>query len=312
MRFALSEVAYAGDQQFMSEDTSKNLCMVSVIMPTNNRKYWAAEALESVFAQTYSDYEVIVVDDGSEDGTSEYLQERFGDRIKLFRTGGTNSPTARNFGAAKAQGKYLAFLDDDDRWYPAKLERQVDVLEASSDAVGMVGSACDHMDEHGNPIGKPSYPHAFLTYEMACIKPKLPGAITGTLIKRFVYDELGGFDVELTRNQDRDLWIRLTRKYQVPMLQDILSTVRLHGRPRRGVSTDVIETCRLQINSRIPERKLRKQADAWTYFHLFGLNWKENKAKALRLLMLSFISYPLPLPLKENRLKKTIQTITGI
>lgn len=285
--------------------------MVSVVIPTNNRKDWVTEALESVFSQTFQDYEVIVVDDGSADGTSDHLREHFGDRIRLFRTEGTNCPTARNYGASEAKGKYIAFLDDDDRWYPEKLEKQVAFMEAADPDVAMVGSACDHMDREGNPFWTPSYPDDELTYEMACIKPKLPGASSGCLIRTAVFNELGGFDTSLTRNQDRDLWIRLTRKYRVPMQQDVLSTVRIHSTQRRGVNTDTIEACRLEINRRIPEKSLRKKADGWTYFHLFSLNWNENKPKALGYLFRSFWIFPWPLPTKEHRGKMLINKILG-
>ncbi|MGD8175227.1 glycosyltransferase family 2 protein [Marinimicrobium sp. ARAG 43.8] len=285
--------------------------VVSVIITTNNRKAWVVEALESVFAQTYSDYEVIVVDDGSKDGTFEHLQQRFGEHIRLFKTEGTNCPTARNYGAEQALGRYLAFLDDDDRWYPQKLEKQVAFMEASGTQVGMVGSACDHMNREGQPIWKPAYPDAELTYERACIKPKLPGAISGCLIRTAVFRELDGFDLGLTRNQDRDLWIRLTRRYRVPMLQEVLSTVRIHGTQRRGVNTDTIEQCRLMVNQRIPERLLRRKADAWTYFHLFNLNWDDRKPKAIQCLLKSFWAYPAPLPIPEQRIKIALRRLLG-
>lgn len=295
----------------MTAQLGEKTPVVSVVVPTNNRKLWVTEALESVFEQSYTNYEVIVVDDGSEDGTSEHLRERFGDRIRLFRTEGTNCPTARNHGASHARGKYLAFLDDDDRWYPEKLEKQVTFMEAAGPDVGMVGSACDHMDKDGKPFWKPSYPESEMTYENACVKPKLPGASSGCLIRTDVFNELEGFDLELTRNQDRDLWIRLTRKYRVPMLQEILSTVRIHGTQRRGVNTDTIEECRLEINRRIPEGSVRRKANGWTYFHLFNLNWKDKKGKALAYLIRSFIVCPGPLPIRENRVKMALRRLLG-
>lgn len=277
--------------------------LVSVVIPTNNRKHWVTEALESVFSQTFKDFEVIVVDDGSVDGTSEHLSEVFGSSIQLIRTEGTNCPTARNVGAQAAIGKYLAFLDDDERWYSNKLERQVSLLESSPLNVAMVGSACDYMDRDGQYIYKPSIPFDELTYENACVKPKLPGACSGCLIRKVVFDEMKGFDVSLTRNQDRDLWIKITRKYRVPMLKEILGTVRIHDSPRRNVTTDTIEQCRLEINGRIPEPSIRRKANAWTYFHLFELNWNTNRRKACKFLLLSFVTYPGPLPIDGNRLK---------
>ncbi len=285
--------------------------MVSAIIPTNNRKKWVTEALESVFQQTYQDYEVIVVDDRSEDGTYEHLNRLFGSKIQLYRINGGTSSISRNFGASKARGKYLAFLDDDDRWYPGKLESQVAFMEAVPEDVAMVGSACDHMDEEGKTIWRPSYPDDELSYLIACIKPKLPGAISGCLIRKRVYDELGGMDTRYLRNEDREFWIRMTRKYKVLMMQDILSTVRLHTKVRRGVDTGVIEKCRREIDDKIPEPEIRRKAKGWTYFHLFDLNWRHNRLKALRFLFASFLVCPVPLPIKEHRGKMALRRLLG-
>src|SRR5690606_19188169 len=121
-------------------------------------------------------------------------------------------------------GKYLAFLDDDDLWYPEKLERQVEFLEKCDMKVAMVGCACDYIDQDYRVFWKPSFPDKMLSYELACIKPKLPGAVSSTLIRRAAYVELGGFDCSLVRNQDRELWIRMTRQYSVLMVPEILCT----------------------------------------------------------------------------------------
>lgn len=291
----------------MSQAPDQKTPIVSVVIPTNNRKEWVTEALESVFAQTYQNFEVIVVDDGSKDGTSEHLREHYGERIRLFRTEGTNCPTAKNFGTSHALGKYIGFLDDDDLWYPQKLEKQVAYLEAAPDHVAMVGSGCDHIDRDGNPFWKPNIPENRLDYRTACIEPRLPGASSGSLIKKSVFDEFNGFDLSLTRNQDRDLWIKLTRKYEVHLIPEVLSTVRVHGGERRGITIDLIRDCRLTINSRIPEAGIRRQANAWTHFHLFNLYWRCSRRKSLFHLVLSFLIYPLPLPVDRNRTKVVIK-----
>lgn len=295
----------------MTETEGQSDPVVSVVIATNNRKVWLTEALESVFAQTYKDYEVIVVDDGSEDGTSDYLKERYGNRIRLFRTEGTNGPTAKNFGASYARGRYIGFLDDDDLWYPEKLEKQVAYMEAAPDNVAIVGSGCDHINAEGQPIWKENIPPSRLNYRTACIAPKLPGANSGSLIRKSVFDKAGGFDLTLTRNQDRDLWIRITRDYEVHLLPEVLSTVRIHDNPRRGVTVDLIRDCRLEINQRIPETGIRRQADAWTHFHLFRLYWHHSKRKALAHLFKSFIAYPLPLDVDKNRLKMMLRKFLG-
>jgi glycosyltransferase involved in cell wall biosynthesis len=101
---------------------------VSIVIPTYNRAHCVARAVESILAQTFRDFEVIVVDDGSEDDTAEVLA-KFGDRIHLIRQENRGVSGARNAGIRAARGKWVAFLDSDDEWHPTKLERQVESLE---------------------------------------------------------------------------------------------------------------------------------------------------------------------------------------
>jgi glycosyltransferase involved in cell wall biosynthesis len=103
---------------------------VSVIIPTFDRAHVIGRAVESVLAQTHQDLEVIVVDDGSTDGTEAVLT-RFGERIKFLRQENRGVSAARNTGLAAATGKWVAFLDSDDQWYPSKLAKQLECLEAS-------------------------------------------------------------------------------------------------------------------------------------------------------------------------------------
>jgi glycosyltransferase involved in cell wall biosynthesis len=102
---------------------------VSVVIPTYNRAAKVPNAIESALAQTVSDLEVIVVDDGSSDGTGESLQELFGDRIRYYAQGNQGASVARNRGIAEARGEWIAFLDSDDVWEENKLEWQFKALE---------------------------------------------------------------------------------------------------------------------------------------------------------------------------------------
>ena len=109
---------------------------VSVIIPTYNRERVVRRAIDSALAQTYRNLEVIVVDDGSTDGTSEVLGN-YGERIRVIRQTNAGPSAARNRRATEAAGEVLAFLDSDERWLPAKIERQMEVLRR-----GGVGMSC--------------------------------------------------------------------------------------------------------------------------------------------------------------------------
>jgi len=135
---------------------------VSVLIPTYNREKFLSEAIESVLNQTYQDYELLIVDDGSTDNTKKLVegyQERFGGRLRYIYKEHTNLPHTRNTALKEAKGKYVAWLDSDDVFYPTKLEKQVKVLD------GMGGRGLVHTYKrvfnvafHENPFVYPRTP----------------------------------------------------------------------------------------------------------------------------------------------------------
>ena len=115
---------------------------ISALIPTYNRRTQVIEAIDSVLAQTVPVDEVIVVDDGSSDGTADAIRERFGSRVVLLEQQNAGVAAARNRGIAKAQGEWIALLDSDDTWMPKKIERQKAVIEALGDGFGVCFTDC--------------------------------------------------------------------------------------------------------------------------------------------------------------------------
>jgi glycosyltransferase involved in cell wall biosynthesis len=113
----------------------KHMPLVSIVIPTYNQPVFLREALDSVFAQTFNDYEIIVVNDGSTDDTAEQLK-RYGNRIRAIDQSNQGTGPARNRGMDEAVGRYIAFLDHDDLWHPSKLETQVAYMQSHPDCVG--------------------------------------------------------------------------------------------------------------------------------------------------------------------------------
>src|SRR5687768_1729437 len=124
--------------------------LVSVVIPTYNRAYCVRRAIDSALAQTYPHLEVIVVDDGSTDGTAELMRTAYGHdgRVRYHRQANGGVSAARNRGIALARGEYVALLDSDDRWKPWKLQAQVACLEHAPD-VGMVWTDMEAVDPDG-------------------------------------------------------------------------------------------------------------------------------------------------------------------
>ncbi len=146
---------------------------VSVIIPTYNCAHYLADALESVFQQTFSDYEVIVVDDGSPDNTKEVVERfitRYPSRLKYIYQPHQERSVARNNGIQAASGEYIAFLDADDQWLPHKLSIQVPILDEHPE-IGLVHSDIIFMNQEGKDIGFPRHrkrTNGFVLKEILC------------------------------------------------------------------------------------------------------------------------------------------------
>lgn len=207
--------------------------LVSVVIPTYNRKDYVQEAINSVLAQTYTNYEIIVVDDGSTDGTGEVLQARYGDRIRYVWQINQGESVARNQGIAKTQGEYIAFLDSDDLWLPDKLERQISFLQSSPE-VGMVSGQAWVIDENGDRHGeqllgaRPDMPGR-LTLQELLLQNQIAGPST-VMVRRSVLQMTGGFDPQIKYGEDWDLWLQVIRLTLVHVMNTPLSCIRRHSK----------------------------------------------------------------------------------
>lgn len=204
---------------------------VSVIIPTYNRKDYVQEAIDSVLAQTYTDYEIIVVDDGSTDGTGEALQARYGDRIRYVWQENQGESVARNRGIEMARGEYVAFLDSDDMWLPEKLEKQIAFLSENPE-IKLVFSSAVMIDAGGRIIGDDSRkatatPPKPLTLEELCFRTHVLSTST-VLMAAALLRSIGGFDPSLRYAEDYDLWMRLRLHTEVYMMQAPLAYQRRH------------------------------------------------------------------------------------
>ncbi|MEA3377272.1 MAG: glycosyltransferase [Chloroflexota bacterium] len=203
---------------------------VSVIIPTYNRREYVQEAIDSVLAQTYKDYEIIVVDDGSTDGTGEALKARYGDGIRYVWQENQGESVARNRGTDMARGEYVGFLDSDDLYLPHKLEKQVPILEESPD-VGMVFAGAWIIDEEGDRVGDKTLDNgtdaeSFDTTDLYF--SNFIGGPSTTLIRKGVFDRTGVFDPEIRFAEEWDLWLRIVSESRVVGLDEMLACIRRH------------------------------------------------------------------------------------
>ncbi|HVT80553.1 MAG TPA: glycosyltransferase family A protein [Phycisphaerae bacterium] len=195
---------------------------VSVIIPTYNCAAFVPQAVASVLAQTLPAAEVIVVDDGSTDGTAEQLKP-YGDRICVLRQENQGVSAARNHGIARAKGHFIAFLDSDDVWHPRKLELQVPILQRDTH-LGLLGTAAFAHPHVSPPDVSPDATVINVPWEKLVVKNYF--TTSSILVRREILEKAGPFDTSLQGPEDYDLWLRIAEMTQVANLQALLTGYR--------------------------------------------------------------------------------------
>lgn len=200
---------------------------VSVIIPTYNRAHIIPQAIDSVLDQTFRDFEIIVVDDGSTDDTPAVLQNRYGEKITCIRTKNCGLPAARNTGIKAARGQYIAFLDDDDAWLPEKLELQAALMQ-NSPSPGLVYCGSYTVDADGTVISETRPVKRGALFEDLLCSNDIVGSASAVLIAGGVFSRAGCFDETLAACEDWDLWIRIARDYMIDFVDQPLVKLRKH------------------------------------------------------------------------------------
>ncbi|MDE5107681.1 MAG: glycosyltransferase [Trichodesmium sp. St17_bin3_1_1] len=188
------------------------MCIISVIIPAYNAEKTIRETIESVIKQTFSDWELIVVNDGSQDRTVEVVSQIKDPRIKLFSIPHAGVSASRNRGFDNSVGQFIAFLDADDLWKPEKLESQLNALQSHSEAA-VAYSWTDYIDESGSFLkqgGRVIF-HGDV-YPKLLVSNFLENG-SNPLIKREAINEVGGFDESRKRAEDWEMYLRLGKKY---------------------------------------------------------------------------------------------------
>lgn len=211
---------------------------ITVVVPARNAAAHIQEALESIAAQTLADWEAVVVDDGSTDDTAS-LARRVDDRIRVVENpapGGAGA--ARNLAVEHARGDLLAFLDADDRWLPAFLERQLALFDSEQAAGGRVGIvACDAQILENGEVGAQPYSALAGSASGATLETLLRSnpIFVSALVPRAVFLEAGGFEPRTSPSEDHDLWIRILELgYQVIASSERLVIYRKHSSNTSG------------------------------------------------------------------------------
>lgn len=209
--------------------TDKNNCKpeISIIIPTYNRSELLCRAVRSALGQSYTDFECLIVNDGSTDDTELTLQTFSDSRIKVLFQENRGVSAARNLAIKEAKGKYIALLDSDDEWLPEKLEMQLAFMISENLDISQTNEIWVRNEKRvnqGKKYAKPSGMFFERSLETCLISPSC------AMFNRKFWDSVGPFDENMPACEDYDLWIRSGFKFPVGLLEDKL-TIKYGGRP---------------------------------------------------------------------------------
>lgn len=269
----------------------QNKPLVSVIIPAYNRAKILQRAIESVLAQSYQNFEIIIVDDASTDLTAETIKNFLTPKIRYFKHKNNKGPgAARNTGIKKSRGELIAFLDSDDQWLPEKLEKQIEIFKKAPKKIALVGTNHYVVSLNGKKIGiKKTKPKRRLT-------PTLPSWV---LYKR-VFKKIGLFDQRFLVNEDTEFFSRFRRKFSFDFIDTPLFDRYLSD---DGISRD-IERMITKREKYLPKLKSERRLYA-QHTNKLGKDYCQinQVKKAKECFLKAFIAYPLNLGYLINFLR---------
>lgn len=257
---------------------------VTVVLPTYNRAHILGAAVKSILNQTYQDFELIVVDDGSQDGTRGVVDSFHDPRIRYVRHETNRGLSAgRNTGAREARGIYIANQDSDDTWDPGKLEREVKALEAAPPSVGVAYSRLEKIFPDGKKVLLPN--DGFSPVSGDLHTKLLEGnfiTMQVALVKKDVFGAVGWFDESIPALQDWDFWLRVSKRYEfvyvpgVGVRASISDDSITKNKKKRLVAREMIFKKHGEEFKRYPRTYARH---AYSIGHAYALRGEMVKAK---------------------------------
>jgi glycosyltransferase involved in cell wall biosynthesis len=257
--------------------------LVTVVIPNYNYARFLPAAIDSVLAQTFTDLEVLVVDDGSTDDSLEVLRS-YGDRIRWIVQKNAGQSAARNRGLAESRGRFIALLDADDVWLPTKLERQMALFENRPD-VGIVYCGFWAADASLQPFEPvlPMYRGEVLEQFAMEAGAVVRGGESTAVIRKECFDEAGGFDPELSIGAGWDLYRRVCGRYQIDAVTEPLALYRIHGTNASRAADVYAHDVRVRLKKMFGDpnalrvRRYRRRSYAKSYLAIGGTYFHANR-----------------------------------
>lgn len=266
---------------------------VTVLMSCYNAVKWLDEAINSILNQTFTDFEFIIIDDGSTDETLKIINSyaENDDRIVVVSKPNTGLADSLNVGLEMARGEWIARLDADDVAFPSRLEMQIEFLNKNKQ-IGLLGSGCTLIDAKGVIIKDFKYPSMHRTIVKKIEAMGAPFPHSSVIFKRKIVQDIGGYRSRLNGAEDGDLWLRIAENYTIACLPLLLIKLRRHSESITGNPN--IKIYALGIATRVCHFLRRSgfqdpcdmNYDSWIYF----LDWLEKKISGENFVLKSELS----------------------
>jgi glycosyltransferase involved in cell wall biosynthesis len=242
--------------------------LISVITPAYNVGKYIGEAVDSVLAQTEGRFEYLIVDDGSTDDTVEVVRKRMevDDRLRLVPGEHRGSSAARNVGLREVKGRYVAFLDGDDRWDAEFLQKMVAAIEAAPDNVGVVFCQGRIIDDSGRAYWRRNRPARDYDMDDMLVYDNPLGNGSLLLAKSSVFEEVGIFDEDLQSAVDLEMWLRIGHKSSTPIfrgIKDALIDIRVRPGAMSRDSSTRLNAIQEILDTWVPRLRPENQARAF-------------------------------------------------
>ena len=249
--------------------------LVTVVIPNHNYGRFLETTIESVLLQTYSNIEIIVVDNGSTDNSRSVL-ENFGDKVTTYFLENNGQANARNFGIQNSAGKFIALLDADDYWHPEKITGQIALFNESSQFNFTGIAQFDNDSGEILRVIKPRFKGDCSSYfinhpEIAII----PGGESSAIFSRDLFDKVNGFNVELETASGRDFYRKISKYTEIDFIEEPLAFQRMHSnsmsRNLTKLTSDTVKANRIMfkdplwdLDNKTQKKILRKLE--WSFF----------------------------------------------
>jgi glycosyltransferase involved in cell wall biosynthesis len=245
--------------------------LVSVVIPCYNQAHFLGEAIESVLKQTYPHYEIVVVDDGSTDNTSEVASHY--ERVHLIRQDNQGLSRARNTGIRHSEGEYLVFLDADDRLLPEALQAGLECFSAHAECAFVFGRF-RYIAIDGKPLTAPASAPDRGNHYIGLLRGPYIAVPAMVMYRSFVFDTVGLFDPSVNATADYDLYFRIARKFPVQRHDRLVAEYRQHGaNMTRNAALMLKGTLAVHRSQRKYVKKDRQYKEAYKAGQRFWHGW---------------------------------------